>query len=91
MVVSFKFGSKAEARKYIELRTRQNADEVVGFLRQVPMYLPGGVVYRMDILVFWVDGRCIGIEVKGYQTPECKIKSKQVSELYPWFELEVCQ
>ncbi len=91
VVDGIKFGSKAEARKYIELRTLQNGGEVVGFLRQVPMHLPGGVVYRMDFLVFWADGRCTGIEVKGYETPEWKIKHKQVAELYPWFDLEVCK
>ena len=84
-----KFDSKKEAKYYSELKLLQKSGEVVGFFRQVPLHLPGGVKYVMDFLVFYVDGTCKGIEVKGYETPEWKIKKKIVDAVYPWFDVEV--
>ena len=89
IVDGIKFDSKKEAAYYAELKLRKRAGEVVGFLRQVPLHLACGTVYRMDFLVFYSDGTCKGIEVKGYETPEWKIKKKMVDNEYPWFELEV--
>lgn len=84
-----KFGSKKEARYYLELKLLVKSGDVIGFFRQVPIHLPGGVKYIMDFLVFYSNGECAGIEVKGYETPEWKIKKKLVDALYPWFDLKV--
>jgi len=83
------FGSKREARYYCDLKIRQRAGEVIGFLMQVPLRLTGGVIYRMDFLEFLADGTCKGIEVKGFETPEWKIKKRMVDELYPWLDLVI--
>ena len=83
------FSSKKEARYYQDLLLRIKANEVVGFFRQVPLDLPGGIIYRMDFLVFCSDGTCEGIEVKGYETQEWKLKQKLIKETYPWFVLKV--
>lgn len=83
------FASKKEAAYYQTLRLRQKAGEVLGFFRQVPIDLPGGIIYRMDFLVFYTDGSCEGIEIKGHETPEWKLKYKLLQEFYPWFELKV--
>ena len=88
-VDGIKFGSRAEARYYSELKLRQRAGEVVGWLMQVPLRLTGGVIYRMDFLVFLTNGTCEGVEVKGFETPEWKIKKRMVAELYPWLDLAV--
>ena len=84
-----KFPSKKEANYYDQLKLKAKAGVVVGFFRQVPIHLPGNIVYRMDFLVFYADGTCEGIEVKGFETPEWKIKEKLINQFYPWFKLRV--
>ena len=89
IVDGIKFDSQKEARYYVELKLRKRAGEVVGFLRQTSLHLTGGSVYRMDFLVFYSDGTCKGIEVKGFETPVWKIKKGLIAVDYPWLELEV--
>lgn len=83
-----RFDSKAEARRYADLKLLQRAGEVVFFLRQVPFDLPGGVKYRVDYCIFWADGRVTFEDVKGMTTPMFTLKKKQVEALYP-VEIEV--
>lgn len=78
-----KFSSKKEARYYGELKLRQRAGEVVFFLRQIPFHLPGNTKYVTDFMVFTSDGDVEFIDVKGYVTPQYKMKKKQVEALYP--------
>ncbi len=78
-----RFDSKAEARYYQRLKTRQLAGEVLFFLRQVPFHLPGGVKYVCDFLVFLTDGTAEFVDVKGVRTQTYAIKKKQVEALYP--------
>jgi hypothetical protein len=70
------FPSKAEARYYERLKARQMAGEVVGFLRQVPFHLPGGVRYIVDFLEFHTDGSVHFIDLKGVETSEFKTKMR---------------
>lgn len=76
-----KFGSKKEAAFYKKLCLLKQAGEIVLFLEQVPIRLAGGIVYRLDFLVFWNDGRCEPIEVKGFMTAVAKIKLAQAEEI----------
>ena len=78
-----KFASKAEARYYGQLKLRQSAGEVVFFLRQVPIHLPGNIRYVLDFLVFEASGIVRCIDVKGHPTPMYLLKKKQVESLYP--------
>ena len=78
-----RFDSKAEAGRYADLRLLQKAGEVVFFLRQVPFDLPGGVKYRADFMIFWADGSVTVEDVKGYDTPQSRLKRRQVEALYP--------
>lgn len=78
-----KFASKAEARYYGQLKLRQRAGDVVFFLRQVPIHLPGNVRYVLDFLVFEASGEVRCIDVKGHATPMYLLKKKQVESLYP--------
>jgi len=78
-----RFASKKEAAFYEQLKLRQKAGDVVMFLRQVPFDLPGGVKYRADFLVFYNDGSCAVIDVKGHRTSEYKAKKRMVEALYP--------
>lgn len=77
------FASKLEHKFYRELLIRQRAGEVVFFLRQVPLHLPGGVKYVCDYLVFNADGTASFVECKGLMTPTAAMKIKQAEALYP--------
>ena len=77
------FDSKLEAARYVDLKTLRLAGDVLYFLRQVPIRLPGKVVYRVDFQVFWSDGSVTYEDVKGYFTKMSKLKIKQVEDLYP--------
>lgn len=77
------FDSKAELRRYQDLRALQSAGEVLFFLRQVPFHLPGGVRYVLDFLVFWADGHQSFEDVKGHRTALYRVKKRQVEALYP--------
>jgi hypothetical protein len=82
-VDNIKFASRKEARYYKELILRQKAGEVLFFLRQTPIHLPGGVKYVCDFQVFLSDGTVQFVDVKGMETDIFKLKKKQVEELYP--------
>lgn len=78
-----RYDSKLEARYAEALDGRIASGEVVFRLRQVPLHLPGGVVYRCDFVEFHADGTVHFVDVKGMETPEFKIKKKIVEATYP--------
>lgn len=78
-----KFRSKKERQRYLELVSLTKLKTVKFFLRQVPFYLPGGVKYLLDFLVFWDNGTQTFEDVKGMKTPMFIMKKKQVEALYP--------
>ena len=79
----YKFHSLKEAKRYDQLIMLQRSGEVLFFLRQVPIHLPGNVTYRVDFLVFWADGHVSVEDVKGFITPQFIDKRKMVEALYP--------
>jgi len=78
-----KFPSKAEAKRYIELKVLQAKGEITFFLRQVPFHLPGGVKYVCDFVIFWANGSVTFEDVKGMKTPLYIAKKKIVESIYP--------
>jgi len=82
------FDSKKEGRYYLELKNRVKTHEIIFFLRQVPIDLPGGVKYRVDFLEFHSDGTVHFTDVKGMITKEFILKKKIVENLYP-FSIEI--
>lgn len=78
-----KFASKKEAKVFGELCLLQKSGDVLFFLRQVPLHLPGGVKYVCDFQVFWAEGVVEFWDVKGFKTPMYKAKKKMVENLYP--------
>ncbi len=78
-----KFPSKKEARYYEDLKIRQKAGEVLFFLRQVPIHLPGGVKLVVDFQVFTAAGSVEFIDTKGFQTQTYRAKKKMAEALYP--------
>jgi len=41
--------------------------------------------------VFYADGRCEAIDIKGIETDAFKIKQKMMQHEYPWMPLMVMQ
>jgi hypothetical protein len=82
------YDSKAEARYAAQLDLRKRAGEVVMWLPQVPIPLVGGTRYVVDFVVFLADETVHFIDVKGVETPEFRLKKRQVEALYP-IEVEV--
>jgi hypothetical protein len=78
-----KFHSRKEARYYCQLKIMVLANEVLYFLRQVPIYLPGNVKYVVDFVEFHVDGCVKYVDVKGFRTRSFIDKKKIVESLYP--------
>jgi hypothetical protein len=78
-----KFSSKKEAAYYQKLMMMKQSAQIVFFLRQAPLHLPGGVRYVVDFVEFWADGSVRFVDVKGFKTPEYKAKKKMVEALYP--------
>lgn len=78
-----RFSSKKEAKFYEELKLKKLAGEVAFFLWQVPIHLISGVRYVVDFLVFYVDGNCRFIDVKGMKTAMYKVKKRMVEAEYP--------
>mgnify|MGYP003504488596 CR=1 FL=1 len=83
-----KFDSKLEGRFYLHLKQLKQAGEVLFFLRQVPIHLLGGTKLVVDFQVFYADGSCRFIDVKGFETTDFLIKKREVEALYH-FEIEV--
>lgn len=77
------YASKAEARYADKLDIAQKSGELLFYLRQVPFELPGSTTYRADFLEFWIDGTVCVTDVKGFETPEFKIKKALLEETYP--------
>ena len=84
-----KFASKKEARYYRELLLRQKSGEIIFFLRQVPLHLPGGIRYVVDFIEFRSDDTVVFIDCKGFRTREYITKKKLVEALYPVKIIEV--
>lgn len=83
-----RYDSKAEARYAQALEMRRRAGEVVMYLEQVPIRLPGGTTYRCDFVVFEASGEVRFVDVKGYETETFRIKKREIEALYP-IEIEV--
>lgn len=77
-----RFDSKAEANYYAQLKLRKQAGEIVQFLRQVPLHLPGGTKLVVDFLEFHADGSVHFVDVKGVQTEQFKAKKRIAEQLY---------
>lgn len=87
VVDGIRFDSRREALCYQQLKAGQQAGLISYFHRQVPIRLPGGTRYIVDILVVYPDQRIRYIDAKGKQTPEFKIKKREVEHHFP-FEIE---
>jgi hypothetical protein len=83
-VDGIRFDSSKEARFFSTLKLLKRSGEVLFFLRQVPIHLPGKTKLVIDFVVFYADGTVEFIDVKGFETEVFKLKKRQVEELYPF-------
>lgn len=83
VVDGFRFDSKKESERYSRNKILLRNGEMIMQLRQTPFHLTDGVVYRLDFMEFYADGRILFIDVKGKDTPMSKLKRGQVEYLYP--------
>jgi Protein of unknown function (DUF1064). len=77
------FPSKLEHAYFKQLQILKSAGEVLFFLRQVPLHLPGGAKYVCDFVIFYKDETVSFVDVKGMETSEFILKKKMVEALYP--------
>lgn len=77
-----RFDSKLEAKRYGELKALVAAGAIKWFIRQAPFRLPGGIVYRADFLIVWVNGQVTVEDSKGVMTAVSALKIKQVEAVY---------
>ena len=84
-----KFASKAEAKRYQELKLMQNAGSIKTFIMQTPWLLTGGIKYVSDFLVFYTDGTVVVEDVKGVKTDVYKLKKKLFESYYPFKITEI--
>jgi hypothetical protein len=82
-----RFPSTLEWKYFKHLELLQKLGEVLFFLRQVPFHFKGGK-YVCDFQVFYSDGSCKFIDVKGVSTSEFLLKKRIVEETYP-IEIEI--
>lgn len=68
------YDSKAEARYAEGLRLQKLAGTIADWLEQVPVRLSDGITYRIDFAIIERDGSVRFVEVKGFETPQWKIK-----------------
>lgn len=83
-----RFDSKIESKYYQKLLMLQKSGELLFFLRQVPIHLPGKTKLVIDFQEFWADGTVRFVDIKGVETEVFKIKKRQVEALYP-FDLTI--
>jgi hypothetical protein len=76
------FASRLERDYYGQLLLRWKAGEVLWFIRQPSFDLEGGVRYVADFLVVRPGGVVDVIDVKGFLTPACKNKLRQLKARY---------
>jgi hypothetical protein len=77
------YASKREAAYAQNLAEMKAAGEIVDWLEQVPVKLPGKTRYVCDFLVINADGTVRFVEVKGMQTPVWKLKLRLLEEARP--------
>lgn len=91
VVNGLRFDSKLEGDRYLYWLNRWQARSIAWFTRQVPFYLPGGVIYRADFIIVQQHdtiakerfGDAVIVEdCKGFLTEAAAIKLKQVEAIY---------
>lgn len=92
------FDSKAEAHRYVELKTLETVGHITHLKLQpefvlIPRFTKNGktyrkTVYRADFAYFNADGVFVVEDVKGFKTDVYKLKKKLFEWSYPDYEIK---
>lgn len=84
------YDSIKEADYARELDLRVKAGELTHWERQVPIDLVVNgqkvCTYKIDFVEYWTNGSIVYVEIKGFETPEWKLKWKLFDALEPELE-----
>lgn len=83
------FDSKAEARRYSELKLMQRSGELVAVGCQPSFVVAPGIRYIADFIVVDKSGKVWLEDVKGVETQAFRIKRKLYDTAYPGIELRI--
>ena len=86
------FGSGQEGRQYVILKVLHLAGEITTLIIHPRFELipkPHRIVYEADFDVIWKDGTRQIQDVKGYPTPEFRLKEKLFRWRYPELDLRI--
>lgn len=82
----YNYASKKEANYAAELDLRLRAKDIESWERQIPVdiYVNGYKICtsRVDFLIHHKDGSKELVEVKGYETPDYRLKKKLIEAVY---------
>ena len=86
IVNGWRFQSRLEADRYVHWRNLWQLGVIAWFTRQMPFYLPGSIIYRLDFfIVGGVSAACPPLkyeDCKGHLTDVSRNKIKQVEDIY---------
>lgn len=89
IVEGIRFASKKEAARYQELRLAQHAGDILDLELQpsFKLFVEGDLIctYRADFR-YREGEKCIVEDVKGFKTPEYKLKAKLFQALYKGYK-----
>lgn len=93
VIDGIRFPSKAEARRYSELRLLELGKQIRDLKRQVTFALYGKngspiCRYRADF-TYWEGDKYVVEDRKGFETPEFKLKAKLFVDNYPEYDFRV--
>ena len=77
------FPSKKEAAYFKALVHRQEAGEILFFLRQCPFHSRSGIKYLVDFIEFHADNTVHFVDVKGIKTQTYLLKKKLIENEFP--------
>lgn len=85
IVDGISFHSKAEAKRWSELKLLQKAGAISGLKRQAPFCLDVSCIHICNYVAdftYFEDGQYVVEDVKGFATPEYEIKKKLMRAVY---------
>ena len=83
VIDGIRFDSEIEGAYYLLLEDEKRQGQLLYFLRQVPIRLPGNSTYWADFQVFLNNGEVQYIDTKGRETQIFRLKKRMVEDLYP--------
>lgn len=85
----YTFASKAEARRYSELKLLKAAGEIISLGVQPSFVVAAGIRYVADFICTDRTGKVWIEDVKGFETQAFQLKKKLFEAAYPSIELRI--